>query len=66
MAQLIGHITQINGLFHVRSDDGMLKSLKVGDALLEGESIVGDNSNSPNSVLKFSLEDSNGENFCLI
>ncbi|MEA3498702.1 MAG: immunoglobulin-like domain-containing protein, partial [Campylobacterota bacterium] len=61
MAQVIGNISEVSGLFYAKDSGGETRLLKVGDELFLGEVVVGDSSNSVGDVLKLSVEGSGKE-----
>ncbi|MEA3289756.1 MAG: immunoglobulin-like domain-containing protein, partial [Campylobacterota bacterium] len=61
MAQTVGHITELNGVFFVKGTNGDTRVLKVGDELFIGETIVGDSANGTDSMVKFAVDGSDKE-----
>lgn len=61
MAQLIGQITELSGLFYVDEGGSSPRLLKSGDEVFEGNIIFGSTTNPPNSELKFSIVNSTEE-----
>ncbi len=45
MAEIIGNIDSLGGKFYARAEDGSLRELSQGDAIYQGEIVIGDNLN---------------------
>ncbi len=61
MAQLIGIIQEISGVFYVKGTNGEMRVLKAGDQLFAGETIIGDSGNSAQSFITFALNEGGKE-----
>ena len=61
MAQIIGHISEVSGLFYAKDSSGETRLLKVGDELFIGEAVVGNSDNSASDILKLSIDGSSKE-----
>ena len=52
MSAIIATVASVDGKFFVKGQDGSLRELTKGDAIYEGEIVVGDSSNSQiNSII---------------
>ncbi|MEA3498703.1 MAG: hypothetical protein U9R16_06575 [Campylobacterota bacterium] len=63
MAQVIGKVSEVSGLFYAKDTIESSRVLKVGDELFIDEMIVGDNANSVDDSLKFSVD---GKDFSVL
>jgi uncharacterized UPF0146 family protein len=61
MAQLIGIINEISGVFYAKGSDGETRVLKSGDQLFVGETIIGDSANGAQSFITFALAEGGKE-----
>ena len=59
MATLLGTISNLDGKFYAKSQDGSLRELSIGDAIYEGEIVVGDSANGSVDSLIVSMDDGN-------
>ena len=57
MSVMIGKIAQVDGKFFAKAADGSLRELFDGDAIYEGETIVGDNSNASIDNIIVTMDD---------
>ena len=65
MAQVIGHVNEVSGLFYAKVGVDETRLLKVGDTLFKGEEIAGGSGNSASDILKLSI-DSSGEELSVL
>ncbi|MEA1891787.1 MAG: hypothetical protein U9N33_03650, partial [Campylobacterota bacterium] len=61
MLHVVGKITNLDGKFYAKSEDGSLRELSQGDKIYEGETIVGDSGNSSADNITVNMLDSNEE-----
>ncbi len=61
MAQLIGIIQEISGVFYAKDANGEMRVLKAGDQLFAGETIIGDSNNSAQSFITFASSEGGNE-----
>ncbi|QSZ42096.1 hypothetical protein GJV85_08220 [Sulfurimonas aquatica] len=59
MSKIIGYVTKIEGEFKAINADGVERVLLIGDAIFEGEKVVGDG--NVNSSIVVALEENSGE-----